>query len=237
MHTYKHSSGCTTLQILTDRLWDSLYSFYFIVLQLTQGISGQVVGPQRRTLITLDLDLYARTLKIQQSVGNIPAAWILRAGALHISFAALYALAKQSVEVTLTPCTIESSAYTSAALCGIFSGKAYKRGIEHPITTCLAILMINFDFIVSKLPKEEIQVESSALKDKLQEHKPEMVKIFKDIRLWYAGNVKPQENDKEIGEFAQFMTEYLHKVEVFYILLALVVRLVGRDTWHYKKTS
>ena len=81
--------------------------------------------------------------------------------------------------------------------------------------------MIHFDFIVSKLPKEEIQVESSALKDKLQEHKPEMVKIFKDIRLWYAGNVKPQENDKEIGEFAEFMTEYLHEVEVFYILLTL----------------
>ena len=146
-------------------------------------------------------------------------------------------LQKQSVEVALTPCTIESSAYTSAALLGIFSGKAYKRGIEHPITTCLAILMIHFDFIVSKLPKEEIQVESSALNDKLQEHKPEMVKIFKDIRLWYAGNVKPQENDKEIGEFTQFMTEYLHEVEVFYILLELVVQLIGRDTWHYKKTS
>ena len=72
---------------------------------------------------------------------------------------------------------------------------------------------------------------------KLQERKPEMVEIFKDIRLWYAANVKPQENDKDIGEFAQFMTEYLHEVEVFYILLELVVQVIGRDTWHYKKTS
>ena len=50
------------------------------VLQLTQGISAQVVGPYRRTLITLDLDLYARAWKIHQSVGN--TNWILRPGNL-----------------------------------------------------------------------------------------------------------------------------------------------------------
>ena len=68
------------------------YGTLYTVLQLTQVISAQVVGPHRRTLITLDLDLYARALKIQQSVGN--TNWILRAGALHISFAALLALGK-----------------------------------------------------------------------------------------------------------------------------------------------
>ena len=108
---------------------------------------------------------------------------------------------------------IESGAYTSAALHGIFSGKAYKRGLEYHITTCLAILMLRVDSIVSKLQKEQIEVQSSALKDKLQERKPEMAEIFKDIRLWYTANVKPQENDKEIGELAQFLTEYLHQVE------------------------
>ena len=55
------------------------YETLYTVLQLTQGISAQVVGPQRRTFITLDLDLCARTLKIQQSVGNTscmnPKSW------------------------------------------------------------------------------------------------------------------------------------------------------------------
>ena len=59
-------------------------------LKLTQGISAFVVGPERRTVITLDLDLYSRALQIQQSVGN--RNWILRAGVLHIAFAALHAL-------------------------------------------------------------------------------------------------------------------------------------------------
>ena len=52
------------------------------VLQLTQGISAQVVSPYRRTLITLDLDLYARAWKIHQSVGN--TNWILRPGTSEI---------------------------------------------------------------------------------------------------------------------------------------------------------
>ena len=41
----------------------TLYS----VLMLTQGISSVVVGPERKTIITLDLDLYNRALQIQQT--------------------------------------------------------------------------------------------------------------------------------------------------------------------------
>lgn len=46
------------------------YGTLYTALQLTQGISATVVGPHRKTLITLDLDLYSRALKIQQSFGN-----------------------------------------------------------------------------------------------------------------------------------------------------------------------
>ena len=73
--------------------------------------------------------------------------------------------------------------------------------------------MLRFDSIVSKLSKEQIQVQSSALRDKLHERKPKMVEIFKDIQLWYTAHVKPQKNDQDIGEFANFMTEYLQQVE------------------------
>ena len=59
---------------------------------LTHGISAVVVGPERRTILTLDLDLYNRALQIQQAVGNTNR--ILRAGVLHIVFAALHALGK-----------------------------------------------------------------------------------------------------------------------------------------------
>ena len=104
-------------------------------LKLTQGISAFVIGPERRTVITLDLDLYSRALQIQQSVGN--RNWILRAGVLLIAFAALHALGKTLDGSGIDTCAIESGIYTSAALRGIYSGKAYKRAVEYHITTSL----------------------------------------------------------------------------------------------------
>ena len=60
---------------------------------LTPSISAAAVGTERRTHTTLDLDhLYNRGIRLQQSVGN--NNWILRAGVLHIAFAAVDALGK-----------------------------------------------------------------------------------------------------------------------------------------------
>ena len=75
----------------------------------------------------LDLDIYNRALQIQQSVGN--NTLILRAGVLHIVFAALCALGKTIYGSGFDTCAIEKGIYTSAALYGIYGGKAYKRGI------------------------------------------------------------------------------------------------------------
>jgi len=171
------------------------YGTLYTALQLTQGISATVIGPQRKTLITLDLDLYARALKIQQSVGN--TNWILRAGELHIVFAALHALGKTIDGSGLDTCAIESGAYTSAALRGIFGGKAYKRGIEYHITTSLAVMMLQFDAVLSTIPEGPVRGKCITLKDKLHERKPEMVETFDEIQSWYAANIKPHENKKK----------------------------------------
>ena len=68
---------------------------------VTQGISVDVIGTERRTHVMLDLDhIYNRDLRLQQSVGNNNR--ILRAGVLHIVFAALHKIGKQLTEVTST---------------------------------------------------------------------------------------------------------------------------------------
>ena len=91
---FKQPHKCTNTAVVAPLFKSSPtdYGTLYTILQLTQGISAKVVGPQRRTIITLDLDLYSRALKIQQFVGN--QNWILRAGALHIAFSALHALGK-----------------------------------------------------------------------------------------------------------------------------------------------
>ncbi len=40
-----------------------------------------------------------------------------------------------------------------------------------------------------------------------------MVGTFEEIQTWYRENVKPLEDEKDTGGFAQFLTQYLHQVE------------------------
>ena len=46
------------------------YATLYTALCLTQEISASVIGSQRQTLITIDLDLYNRALQTQESVRN-----------------------------------------------------------------------------------------------------------------------------------------------------------------------
>ena len=46
-----------------------------------------------------------------------------------------------------------------------------------------------------------------------------MVEIFEEIQSWYSENVKPLEDEKDIGEFAQFLTQYLYKEESLLYLI------------------
>ena len=103
------------------------YGTLYTGLMLAQGISAEIFGPGRNTLITLDMDLYCRALKLQYSVRN--TYWILRPGGLHIAFAELHVLWKTIDGSGLDICTIECGTYTSAALWGIYRGKAYKWGM------------------------------------------------------------------------------------------------------------
>lgn len=185
------------------------YATLYTVLMLTQGISASVVGPDRRTLITLDLDLYNRAIQIQQSVGN--NNWILRAGALHIAFAALHALGKTIDGSGIDTCAIESGTYTSAALRGIYSGKAYKRGMEYHITTSLAIMMLKFDAISSSLPPGPLHASCAALRESLHARRPDMVEIFDGIQSKYSEVITTDGEDA--GDLALFLTRYIEQVD------------------------
>ena len=91
----------------------------------------------------------------------------------NIAFEALHALGKLLMEVALIY-TIESGTYTSAALCGIYSGKAYKRDIEYYITTSLAIMMLIFE----NIDLESFQERCAAFIDFLHNRSPDIEKII-----------------------------------------------------------
>ena len=182
---------------------------------LTQGISAVVIGPERKTIITLDLDLYSRTLQIQQTVGN--TNWILRAGVLHTVFAVLHALGKTVDGSGIDICAVECGIYTSAALRGIYGGKAYKRGMEYHITTSLAIMMMLFDASAKNPLPESIQTQCESLRKTLHERNPDMTTIFENIHSWYSTNIQPHKEDTV--EQAQFLLQYLEQVDSLLCLI------------------
>ena len=89
-------SNMEIVEILELELNDStrkiLYTLY-TALCLAQMINVSVVGIHRRTVITLDLDLYERAVKIRGNTGH-RNSWVLRMGELHIIFSLLRSLGR-----------------------------------------------------------------------------------------------------------------------------------------------
>lgn len=115
----------------------------FTTLCMAQGISAQVVGPQRKTIITLDLDLYERAVKLQEVAAN--SNWFLRAGELRACFASMHAIGKYIEGSGLDSIGIETGLYAPATIRQILSDKQYKRGLEFQITNALACYELIFE--------------------------------------------------------------------------------------------
>jgi hypothetical protein len=85
------------------------YATLYKALYITQGISAIVTGPNHKTIITLDLDLYKRAVKLQQANGI--SNWFLRIGELHMCFASLHALRKYIEASGIDVVSIEEGIY------------------------------------------------------------------------------------------------------------------------------
>ena len=90
------------------------FSTFYTVLRLAQNIWAVVVGPERRTVLELDLDLYQRAVQIQQSVKR--KNWILKVGILHVCFATLHAMG-ETVDGNGIDTVVDTGVYSAAALC------------------------------------------------------------------------------------------------------------------------
>ena len=124
------------------------YATVYSVLTLTQEISAVVVGTARRIIITPDLYLYERAFNIQQSAGS--NRWVLKAGELRLCFAALHGLGKYLEGSGLDTVAGETGIYSPAALRGIYTGKAFKRGVAYHLMNVLACSFIKLDAVVGE---------------------------------------------------------------------------------------
>ena len=160
------------------------YATLYTALCLTQDISATVVGPNRRTIITCDLDLYNRALQIQHSVGN--KNWILMPGGLHLCFAVEHALGKTLEGSGIDTCAVECGTYSAAAMRGIYSGKAFKRAVEYHLINALAIMMLKFESLPDDALSPELRLQCQRLRDALHGKDPSSTILMSDIQKMYA---------------------------------------------------
>ena len=187
------------------------YSTLYTVLCLTQNISASVVGSQRRTFITLDLDLYNRAVQIQESVCN--RNWILLPGGLHVCFAIEHALGKTLEGSGIDTCAIECGTYSAAALRGIYSGKAFKRAVEYHLINFLAITMMKLDSLPKNILSSKLKNQCMKLKEALHNRESSMISIFNDVQHDYINQIQEKQKDQEYGGLAQYLEQYLDQIE------------------------
>ena len=193
------------------------YATLYTALMMAQGFSTAVVGEERKTVITLDLDLYFRALHIQQTEQN--SNWILCAGTLHIVFASLHALGKTIEGSGLDMCTVESGIYSCAALRKIHAGKGYKRGMEYHIVLSLAIMLLRFDAFFSSKPSELEKIVNDFI-TALHQRDDNISSLFEKVER----KVSIIFSDEDIMEasssgIAKYFIEYVKQVKV---LLAMI---------------
>ena len=137
------------------------------------------MGPNRRVVITLDLDLYKPALQIQISTGN--KQWLLQPGQLHKFFADLHALGKTVEGSGLDTIAIESGVYSSAAVTGILGGKQYTKGLEFHIMNALAILSLSMEAVIGVEVPEAIRMQAVSFRNSLHQDSADMLDIYEDL--------------------------------------------------------
>eukprot|EP00057_Strongylocentrotus_purpuratus_P012381 XP_011666855.1 PREDICTED: uncharacterized protein LOC105439492 [Strongylocentrotus purpuratus] len=208
------------------------YSSLFTILSLAQGISAAVVGPHKKTVITLDLDLYERATKLQSSTGN--KNWILRIGELHACFASLHAIAKYLEDSGLESISIEAGLFSPSTIRQIFkfTGKWFKRGIKFHMTNIMACYDLLFEASVHHEHLDSMIKKCEELCKKLHERDSDIKQVFEEVTSMIKEHYQTtiiQEND----EMATFLLNYMKQVES----LLHVIRASRQGNWELHLAS
>ena len=186
------------------------YKTLYTALCLAQDISAYVVGPGHKTVITLDLDLYERALRLQSATEN--TNWILRVGELHACFASLHAIAKYVEDSGLDTISIETGLYSPATIRQIFTGKWFKRGIEFHVTNIMACYDLLFEASLHLDDMESSTSKCHELRNLLHTRREGLTEVFEEVNAVHRDHIQAALN-KDHGEMAQYLLIYMKQVE------------------------
>ena len=114
--------------------WPGLYT----ALKRAQNISTLVVGEDKPTVITLDLQLYEKAQKLM-SKEDMTGKFVLRIGELHTVFSALKAIGRYIEGSGIDQLWVEAGMYTSTTVRQILEGTHLFRAMEAHMVTLITL--------------------------------------------------------------------------------------------------
>ena len=111
------------------------------VLTQAQKINSYVMGEEHKTIITLDMDLYQRALKLQSSLPNLQRQCILRVGEFHTVLCMLRTIGSFVDNSGIDQAWEEAGLFGQKTIKQIIEGRHMKRAINAHVTT----LQVLFD--------------------------------------------------------------------------------------------
>lgn len=209
--------------------WSTLYTS----LKVVQGLNVVATG-SRRTIITLDLQLYSKCIQLRED-NAIKQNFIFRLGELHIVFAMLKVLGKYIECSGLDSLFIESGVYGGTTLKQILQGKHMKRGVEAHAVMYLALYRIFYKEWVGK--NNQFSEAISEIKETLADllnvsfEDPEKYKIFNERllqRVESHGIISDLESFRHtLKKQGQFYSNYMKMFEC----LLLFIRSSRQGLW------
>ena len=109
------------------------------------------VSPNKKTIVTLDLQLYATFMELR-SKNEIKDDFIFRLGELHIVFAFLKVLGKYTNCSGLDQMLVDTEIYGPTTLSQILNGKHIKQGFEAHMILYLSLSNLFYNDLLKVYP-------------------------------------------------------------------------------------
>lgn len=121
----------------------------FTILKQAECITETVIGQNRKSIITLDMQLYEKAIKLQMYKTPELHNFLFRVGELHIVMNSLRALGKSIQESGLEDTWIEADLFSSTTVDQIIQCKNLKRTLNAHLVTLSALYMLYVPLVIS----------------------------------------------------------------------------------------
>jgi len=140
------------------------FSVLWTAINRARTINTDLMAPNKKTLITVDLQLFDMSMKLWMNDASIQKDFLFMPGPLHFCFWALHSLGHYIDESGIEHAWVESGMYSECVVTQIINGRHLYRALEAHSATVLAILKVYIEKKADQFPSQYEVLKNSSKK-------------------------------------------------------------------------